>query len=139
MVARLLRGPVCNVAAVAERRLLCLLAATQGDRKVLGRRIADRSVGGAAVRAIAIGLFLAAPAGAPDHHFAGSDPRPVGPVGPVKPVKPVAPKSTMSWGRCPDRDEEAMRRQVSGPEGLRAESERCGRWPGTDNISSLLP
>src|SRR5712671_5102234 len=79
--ARLLRRPIGNVAAVAEWRLHGLLAAAQRDREVLGRRIADRPVRCAAMRAIAIGLPLATSAGAPDHQFAGTDLRPIGPIG----------------------------------------------------------
>src|SRR5262249_62405143 len=60
-----------DVAAVAERRLPGLLAAAERPREILRHGVAQRPVLGAAMRAVAIGLALAAAAGAPDDQFSG--------------------------------------------------------------------
>src|SRR5437867_7074877 len=75
-----LSGTETEMAAIAKWRLLGLLAAAQRDGQVLRHRIAHRLERGAAMGAVAVGLALAAAAGAPHHEVAG------GQLGPERPI-----------------------------------------------------
>src|SRR4029078_11349461 len=70
-----------KMAAVTERRRLCLFTAAERDGECLRHGVTRRPMLGPAMRAVAIGLPRASPAGAPDDQFAGRKLRPVGSVG----------------------------------------------------------
>src|SRR5215510_2269736 len=76
-----LRGTENEVAAIAKRRLLGLLAAAERDGEGLRDRIAHRPKRRAAMRAVAVGLALAAPAGAPHDEVARRQLGPERPIG----------------------------------------------------------
>src|SRR6266700_1982389 len=65
-----LRGAIRQMAAVAERRLFGLLATAERHGAILRDGVADWPERRAAMRAVAIGLPLAAAAGAPNHQVA---------------------------------------------------------------------
>src|SRR5205807_6916762 len=76
-----LRGAIRHMAAVAERRLFGLLAAAERHGEAIRYSVAHLPQRRAAMRAVAIGLPLAAAAGAPNHEVAGCEPRPEWPIG----------------------------------------------------------
>src|SRR5262245_7947380 len=76
-----LRGTENEVTAIAKRRLLGLLAAAERDGEGLRHRIAHRPKRRAAMRAVAVGLALAAAAGAPHHEIARRQLGPERPIG----------------------------------------------------------
>src|SRR5262245_30213930 len=82
------------MAAVAERRLLGLLAAAERHGEVARRGVAQRPMRGAAMPAVAIGLPGAAPADAPDDQLASRDLCAVGPVGGVAHRRPMPASPT---------------------------------------------
>src|SRR5262245_63264845 len=76
-----LSGTENEMAAVAKWRLLGLLAAAERDGEILRHGIEDRLERGAAMRAVAIGLALAAAAGTPHHEVARRQFSPEWPIG----------------------------------------------------------
>src|SRR5262245_28634285 len=76
-----LSGTENEMAAIAKWRLLGFLAAAERDGEILRHGIAHRLGRGAAMRAVAIGLALAASAGAPHHEVARRQLGPEWPIG----------------------------------------------------------
>src|SRR6266545_1379328 len=76
-----LRAAIGQMAAVAERRLFGLLAAAERNGEIIRDSIAHWPERRAAMRAVAIGLALAAAAGAPHYSIARYELRPKRPIG----------------------------------------------------------
>src|SRR5256885_13936529 len=76
-----LRGAIRQMAAVAERWLFGLLATAERHGEIMRDSVAHWPERRAAMRAVAIGLPLAAAAGAPNHQVARCKLRPERPIG----------------------------------------------------------
>src|SRR2546428_9254701 len=80
-----LRGAIRQMAAVAERWLFGLLAAAERHGEIIRDGVAHWPGRRAAMRAVAIGLALAAAAGAPNHQVARCELRAEWPIGRHRP------------------------------------------------------
>src|SRR5215510_15300401 len=113
LLAFALCGAIGQMAAVAKRRLLGLLAAAERNGEVVRDRVAHWPERGAAMRAVAIGLTLAAAAGAPHHQVARCE------LGPEWPIGRHRPRSCCRYWAWRDR-----RRRLQG------HSRRCRALSG---------